>query len=52
MAVAKDNDRIVVTVSKEVKEQLERLADKDNRSLSNYASTILQRHVEKEKERS
>lgn len=49
MAVSKDNDRIVIMVTKEVKAQLEQLADKDNRSLSNYASTILQRHVENQK---
>lgn len=49
MAVSKDNDRIVIMVTKEVKSQLEQLAKKDNRSLSNYASTILQRHVDSSK---
>lgn len=51
MPVSKDNGRIVITVTKEVKAELEALADKDNRSVSNYVATILQKHVEKEKDR-
>lgn len=52
MAVSKDNGRVMIKLSKEDKELLERLAEEDNRSVSNYASTILQNHLKKFKERS
>ena len=41
MAVSKENSRIVVTIPKEIKKEFEKNARKENRSLSNYVSTIL-----------
>lgn len=46
MAVSTNNDRIVITVTKDLKKSLEELAERDNRSLSNYASVVLKRHVD------
>ncbi len=49
--ISKDNDRLTIIISKEVKEKLKLLALKDNRTLSNYITTLLNDHVkEKEKE--
>jgi predicted HicB family RNase H-like nuclease len=43
MAVSKENDRIMVTLPRELKEQLEKEAAAENRSLSNYILTLLQK---------
>ena len=49
--ISKDNDRLTIIISKEAKEKLKLLALKDNRTLSNYITTLLNDHVkEKEKE--
>ena len=45
MAISKDNDRLVVIISKEVKAQLGELAEKDGRSVSNYVKVLLENHV-------
>lgn len=45
MAISKDSDRLVAIVSKETKDALKLLADKENRSLSNYVSNLLEKHV-------
>ena len=45
MSISKDNDRLVVIVSKEVKAQLAELAKGENRTLSNYVKVLLENHV-------
>lgn len=45
MAVSDDKDRIIVTVSKELKKKLKKLADIDNRNLSNYCANELEKIV-------
>ena len=50
MSVSDKNARIVITTSKEVKKELEKLAKKEDRSLSNYISVILKDIVNKSKE--
>ena len=50
MSVSDKNARIVITTSKEIKEELEKLAKKEDRSLSNYISVILKDIVKKSKE--
>lgn len=42
MAVSDNNTRIMITVPKEFKIELEELAKRDNRSLSNLIVTVLQ----------
>lgn len=42
MAISKDNTRIQVTISKELKERLELKAKLDNRSVSNYIVKLIQ----------
>lgn len=50
MSVSDKNSRIVITTSKEVKKELEKLAKKEDRSLSNYISVVLKDIVKKSKE--
>lgn len=45
MAVGTDKVRVLVTLTKEDKENLERLAKNDNRNLSNYINTVLKKHM-------
>lgn len=45
--ISKDNDRLTIIISKEVKEKLKLLALKDNRTLSNYITTLLNDYVKK-----
>jgi predicted DNA-binding protein len=47
--ISKDNKRILVTVPAEIKIQLEELAKKENRTLTNYIATVLLQHLEQEK---
>lgn len=47
--VSEDKTRFLITVSKELKQQLEILAKENNRSLSNYINTILIDHCKKNK---
>ena len=49
MAIAKHNDRIGLTVTKEFKIKLQKLADDDGRNLSNYIVKILTDHVEQQR---
>lgn len=48
MAISKDNDRLVVIISKELKAQLNELATKDGRTLSNYVKVLLENHVKEQ----
>ncbi|WCN39403.1 ribbon-helix-helix domain-containing protein [Aneurinibacillus uraniidurans] len=45
MAIANENARIIVTVPKELKEQLQEEEKKESRSLSNYIMMLLQNHT-------
>jgi len=45
MSISKDNTRTQLTISKELKKQLESLALKDNRSFNNYIITVLENHL-------
>ena len=45
MAISKNNTRVLVTMPKELKAQLEKLAKENNRSLSNFIVTVLQEKV-------
>lgn len=49
MAIAKDNSRIGLVVNKTIKSELQYLADKDDRTLSNYIVRILTDHVEQQR---
>ena len=48
MSISKDKTRTLITISKELKQQLEDLSSKDNRSFNNYIVTILTNHTKKE----
>ena len=48
MSISKDNDRLVVIVSKQVKAQLSELAVKEGRTLSNYVKVLLENHVKEQ----
>jgi len=45
--ISSDNTRTNITISKELKTQLEELAKQDNRSFNNYVITVLKEHVDK-----
>ena len=45
-SISSENTRINITISKELKAQLEELAKQDNRSFNNYVITVLKEHVE------
>jgi predicted HicB family RNase H-like nuclease len=40
-----ENTRILITISKELKKKLEKKAKAENRSMSNYIVTIIQKQV-------
>lgn len=44
--ISNENTRTNITISKELKAQLEELAKQDNRSFNNYVITVLKEHVE------
>ena len=45
-SISNENTRTNITISKELKAQLEKLAKKDNRSFNNYVITVLKEHVD------
>ena len=45
-SISNENTRTNITISKELKAQLEELAKQDNRSFINYVITVLKEHVE------
>jgi len=47
MAISKNNTRTQLTISKEMKKQLEDLAKIQNRSFNNLIVTILKEHLDK-----
>lgn len=48
MSVGNDKIRILVTIPKEIKPQLELAALMENRSVSNYVSVLIQKELEKQ----
>ena len=44
--ISSESTRTNITISKELKAQLEELAKQDNRSFNNYVITVLKEHVE------
>lgn len=46
MSISNSNTRTNITISKELKQQLEQLAKEENRSFNNLVITILKNHVE------
>ena len=46
-SISNENTRTNITISKELKAQLEELAKQDNRSFNNYVITVLKEHVDK-----
>ena len=45
MTISKDNARTQLTINKELKKEIEKLALKDNRSFNNYIITVLETHL-------
>jgi len=45
--ISDKNTRTLLTINKELKAQLEQLAEKENRSFNNLVNTILKEYVEK-----
>lgn len=45
MAVSKDNTRTLITISKELKKELEELAEQDGRSFSNFVNKVLKDYI-------
>ncbi len=45
MAISKNNTRTLITIPKELKKQLEKLAKNDNRSFNNLVVKILNDYV-------
>ena len=46
MAISEENTRIQVTTPKDLKKQLEEKAKAENRSVSNYIVTLIQKDLE------
>ena len=45
--VSKNNVRTLISIPKEVKKQLEKLAEADDRSFNNYVAKVLKTHIDK-----
>lgn len=50
MAISDDKDRIIITTTKELKRELQKLAEADSRNLSNYLNLVLKKYVDDLKE--
>jgi len=46
MSILEGNTRIQITISKELKQQLEKKAKENNRSVSNYVVTLIQKDID------
>lgn len=46
MTISKDNTRTQITISKELKKQLEQMAKEQNRSFNNLVITILKSYID------
>lgn len=49
MAIGNDKTRIVITVTKELKEKLDEQAKKENRTVANLLNTIAIKYLEEQK---
>lgn len=49
MAIGNDKTRIIVTVSRDLKEKLEEQAKKENRTVANLMNTIAIKYLEEQK---
>lgn len=50
MAINKDkNTRVVITLPKEIKEQVQELANQDNRTMTNYIVNLILKDIERKK---
>lgn len=47
MSISKDNTRTNITIEKDLKSKLEKLAKANNRSFNNQIITILKEYIEK-----
>lgn len=43
--ISESNTRVLVTMSKETKEKLEKLAKEDNRSVNNLILTVINKYI-------
>ncbi|MDK2808590.1 MAG: hypothetical protein PWP24_1326 [Clostridiales bacterium] len=50
MAVSENNTRVIITLSKELKEQLDKLAREDKRTFSNLCAKVLSDYVSQKKD--
>ncbi|WP_242974297.1 ribbon-helix-helix domain-containing protein [Lacrimispora amygdalina] len=50
LAVSENNTRVIITLSKELKEQLDELAKEDKRTFSNLCAKILSDYVSQKKD--
>lgn len=50
MTIGTDKTRIVITVTKELKQQLDKQAKKENRTVANLINTIVIKYLSEEKE--
>lgn len=47
MAIGKDKVRILVNIPKDLKEKVERMANNDNRSVSNFIVNLIEKEINK-----
>lgn len=45
MSISDDKDRLTIIISKETKEEIKKLANKENRSMGNYIATLLENYI-------
>lgn len=45
MSISKDNTRMILTIPKELKSELERIAQEQNRSVNNLILTIIKNSI-------
>lgn len=50
MSISKDNTRMILTISKELKAELERIAQEQNRSVNNLILTIIKNSISNTKD--
>ena len=50
MSISKDNTRMILTISKELKSELERIAQEQNRSVNNLILTIIKNAISNKKD--
>lgn len=51
MAISNNNTRTLITISKDLKSKLEKIAESENRTFSNLVATILKKYVEENSEK-